>query len=171
MSRANLGPSPRALSCFLMFLQHWSGAVTCPASHDGVSVKRLMRADRDPRRSSHFCRLLCKTSHPAGVDPDHFPAFGTEELRENGTTPYRRRRSAMPNNGDVPSDRRIALRSQRNPDYWADLAACFKTAPSGTTLSTTNLHSAISSFRARATTMILRTRRPVDPTRSRNQQT
>jgi hypothetical protein len=23
----------------LMLLQHWSGAVMCPASHDGVSVK------------------------------------------------------------------------------------------------------------------------------------
>ena len=141
------------------------GAAMCSASHDGISVKS------DPRRSSHFCRLPCKTSHPAGVDPNHCPAFGTGELQENGTTLYRRRRSAMPNNGDVPSDRWTALRSQRNPDCWFDQAAGFKTAPSGTTPSMTNLHSAISSFRARATTMILRTRGPVDPTRSRNQQT
>ena len=109
-----------------------------------------MWADGDPRRSSHFCRLPCKTSHPAGVDPNHCPAFGTGELQENGTTLYRRRRSAMPNNGDVPSDRWTALRSQRNPDCWVDQAAVLKTAPSGTTPSMTNLHSAISSFRARA---------------------
>ena len=44
-------------------------------------------------------------------------------------------------------------------------------APSGTTPSMTNRHSAISSFRARATTIIFRARRPVDPTRSRNQRT
>src|SRR5580658_1160031 len=141
------------------------------ASHDGISRQELMWADGDPRRSSHFCRLPCKTSHPAGVDPNHCPAFGTGELQEDGTTLYRRRRSAMPNNGDVPSDRWTALRSQRNPDCCVDQAEGFKTAPSGTTPSMTNLHNAISSFRARATTMILRTRRPVDPTRSRNQQT
>ena len=133
--------------------------------------QELMWADRDPRRSSHFCRLPCKTSHPAGVDPNHCPAFGTGKLQENDTTLYRRRRSAMPNNGDVPSDRWIALRSQRDPDFSFDQAAGFKTAPSGTTPSMTNLHSAISSFRASATTMILRIRGPVDPTRSRNQQT
>jgi hypothetical protein len=154
----------------LTFLRS-SGAVMYSASHDGISRQELMWADGDPRRSSHFCRLPCKTSHPAGVDPNHCPAFGTGELQENGTTLYRRRRSAMPNNGDVPSDRWTALRSQRNPDCWVDQAAVLKTAPSGTTPSMTNLHSAISSFRARATTMILRTRGPVDPTRSRNQQT
>jgi hypothetical protein len=38
------------------------------------------------------------------------------ESSKNGTTLCRRRRSAMPNNGAVPSDRRTALRSQRNPD-------------------------------------------------------
>src|SRR5689334_11105820 len=27
-----------------------------------------------------------QTSHPAGVDPNHCPAFGTGELQENGTT-------------------------------------------------------------------------------------
>jgi len=103
--------------------------------------------------------------------PATVPHSGRGELQENGTTLCRRRCSAMPNNGDVSSDHRTALRAQRRPDWRADQAAGFKTAPSGTTPSMTNLHSAISSFRAKATTMILRTRRPVDPTRSRNQQT
>jgi len=129
-----------------------------------------MWADRDPRRSSHFCRLPCKPHIRRELIPTTVPHSGREELQENGTTLYRRRRSAMPNNGDVPSDRRTALRAQRNPDCWAGQAAGLKTAPSGNTPSMTNLHSAISSFRARATTMILRTRGPVDPTRSRNQQ-
>src|SRR5271156_1995412 len=142
-----------------------------PASHDGISVKSCFGQTVIQGGALISAGFPAKTSHPAGVDPNHCPAFGTGELQENGTTLYRRRRSAMPNNGDVPSDRRTALRSQRNPDCRVDQAAGFKTAPSGNTPSMTNLHSAISSFRARATTMILRTRRPVDPTRSRNQQT
>ena len=52
-----------------------------------------------------------QTSHPAGVDANHCPAFGTGELQENGTTLCKRRRSAMPNNGDVPLDWRAAPRS------------------------------------------------------------
>ena len=47
----------------------------------------------------------------------------------------------------------------------------FITAPSGTTPSVTNRHSATKSLRANATTITFRTRRPVVPTRSRNQQT
>ena len=121
--------------------------------------------------TSHFCRLPCKPHIRRELIPTTVPHSGTGELQENGTTLCRRHRSAMPNNGDVPSDRRTALPSQRKPDCRADQVAGFKTAPSGTTPSVTNLHSAISSFRASATTMILRTRRPVDPTRSRNQRT
>src|SRR5271157_5848390 len=30
-------------------MQHWSGAVTCPASHDGVSVKSDVMANRSDR--------------------------------------------------------------------------------------------------------------------------
>jgi hypothetical protein len=51
-----------------------------------------------------------------GVDPNHCPAFGNGRLRENGATLRRRRRSARPNNGAVPSDRRTALPSQHDPD-------------------------------------------------------
>ena len=47
----------------------------------------------------------------------------------------------------------------------------FVTAPSGITPSMTNRHKAIRSLRASATTMTLRRRRPVEPTRSRNQTT
>src|ERR1039457_2165520 len=144
---------------------------SCIRPHMMVSPSRADVARPQSKAELSFLQASLQTSHPAGVDPNHCPAFGTGELQENGTTLYRRRRSAMPNNGDVPSDRRTALRSQRNPDCWADQAAGFKTAPPSNTPSMTNLHSAISSFRARATTMILRTRRPVDPTRSRNQQT
>src|SRR5580704_3035916 len=42
----------------------------------------------------------------------------------------------------------------------------FITAPSGITPSMTNRHRAISSLRARATTITLRIRRPVEPTSS-----
>jgi len=85
-----------------------------------VLRQALIWADRDPRWGSHHCRLSLQTSHPAGVDPNHCPAFGTGELQENGTTLCKRRRSAMPNNGDVPSDWRAAPRSQRRPDCGGD---------------------------------------------------
>ena len=148
--------------------QAWS-VQPCVRPHMMVSPSRADEAR--PRWSSHFCRLPCKPHIRRELIPTTVPHSGMGELQENGTTLCEPRRSAMPNNGDVPSDRWTALRSQRNPDCWVDQAAGFKTAPSGTTPSMTNLHSAISSFRARATTMILRTRGPVDPTRSRNQQT
>src|SRR5580704_508966 len=63
-----------------------------------------MWAIRDPRRSSHFCRLPCKPHIRRELIPTTFPHSGTGELQENGTTLCRRRRSAMPNNGAVPSD-------------------------------------------------------------------
>ena len=88
------------------------GAAMCSASHDGISVWAI----RDPRWSSHFCRLPCKPHIRRELIPTTFPHSGTGELQENGTSLCRRRRSAMPNNGAVPSDRRTALRSQRNPD-------------------------------------------------------
>jgi len=100
-------------------LQHWS-VRPCVRPHMMVSPSSADWADRDPRRGSHHCRLSLQTSHPAGVDPNHCPAFGTGELQENGTTLCKRRRSAMPNNGDVPSDWRAAPHSQRRPDCGAD---------------------------------------------------
>jgi hypothetical protein len=58
---------------------------------------------------------------------------------------------------DIPSGRGwLNLRH----GFWKGRSSIFSTAPSGNTPSMTNLHSAISSFRARAATMILRTRRP-----------
>jgi hypothetical protein len=104
---------------FLERLQHWS-VQPCVRPHMMVSPSSADWADRDPRRGSHHCRLSLQTSHPAGVDPNHCPAFGTGELQENGTTLCKRRRSAMPNNGDVPSDWRAAPHSQRRPDCGAD---------------------------------------------------
>ena len=145
---------------------------SCVRPHMMVSPSR---ADLGRSRSKVVLSFLqgfpCKPHIRRELIPATVPHSGRGELQENGTTLCRRRCSAMPNNGDVSSDHRTALRAQRRPDWRADQAAGFKTAPSGTTPSMTNLHSAISSFRAKATTMILRTRRPVDPTRSRNQQT
>ena len=88
------------------------GAAMCSASQ--YLRQELIWADRDPRRSSHFCRLPCKPHIRRELIPTTVPHSGTGELQENGTTLCRRHRSAMPNNGDVPSDRRTALRSQRN---------------------------------------------------------
>jgi hypothetical protein len=102
----------------------WTVPAVLSAKRSGAVMysarQALIWADRDPRRGSHHCRLSLQTSHPAGVDPNHCPAFGTGELQENGTTLCKRRRSAMPNNGDVPSDWRAALRSQRRPECGAD---------------------------------------------------
>src|SRR5215469_17540793 len=106
-----------------------------------------------------------------GVGPDHCPAFGT------GRAPRERHHSLKTAPWRHAGQRRRPLGSLDcsafavQPGLLADQAAGFKTAPSGNTPSMTNLHSAMSSFRARATTIILRTRRPVAPTRSRNQQT
>src|SRR4029077_18256578 len=115
----------------------------------------LIWIDRDPRRGSRFCRLPLQTSHPVGIDPSHCPAFGT------GRAPRERHHSiltALWRHAELTAlwrhaeQRRRSLGSpdrsawQRSPDCGIDQAADFKTAPSGTTPSTTNLHSAISSF-------------------------
>ena len=101
----------------IVLRQKWSrGQVEARLDGSEYLRQELMWAIRDPRRSSHFCRLPCKPHIRRELIPTTFPHSGTGELQENGTTLCRRRRSAMPNNGAVPSDRRTALRSQRNPD-------------------------------------------------------
>src|ERR1700727_2932702 len=45
-------------------LQHWSGAVTCPASHDAFSVNGFLPTTI--RGELSCCRASLLTSHPAG---------------------------------------------------------------------------------------------------------
>jgi hypothetical protein len=84
------------------------GAAMCSASHDGFSVK-----GREGQQNVIQGGALIPAGFPAKphirweLIPSHCPAFGTGELQENGTTLCRRRRSATPNNGDVPSDHRL----------------------------------------------------------------
>lgn len=59
------------------------GAVICPASHDDSSVKDFSSAIRG---GALVPADFLRTSHPAGIFPDHCPSFGTGELQENGTT-------------------------------------------------------------------------------------
>jgi hypothetical protein len=112
-----------------------------------------------------------QTSHPAGRRPHHGPAFGTGELQEGGTTLFDGgfmpgRTTATPPWIRVPAPLYSAgLIRKVNQD------AGFMTAPSGTTPWVANRHKAIRSRRAIATTMTLRMRFPVPPTRSRNQMT
>jgi hypothetical protein len=76
-----------------------SGAVMCPASHEGVFYKLFfhrgipqMRERRGAVPSSSKAELSLRqgtslqTSHPAGGYPHHDPAFGMRELQEGGTT-------------------------------------------------------------------------------------
>ena len=86
---------------------------------------------------------------------------------------FRRRLSARPDNGDAPLDR--CARAASGPGLiqvaTINQDTGFITAPSGTTPWVANRHKAIRSRRAIATTMTLRMRFPVPPTRSRNQMT
>jgi hypothetical protein len=82
-----------------------------------------------------------------------------------------RRGCASPDNGDAPSDRSGQARRSAAPADVASQAAGSSAAPSGMTPRVANLHSAIRSFRASATTMTLRRRRAAPPRRSRNQPT
>src|SRR5262245_50526029 len=110
------------------------GAAMCPASHDGFSVK-----GREEQQNVIQGGALIPAGFPAKphirweLIPSHCPAFGTGELQENGTTLCRRRRSATPNNGDVPSDHRL-LGTRSASRIGTDQVAGFKTAPWATTI-------------------------------------
>jgi len=87
----------------------------------------------------------------------------TPPLCEDGGRAPRRTTATFPRSpGPLHWQRRLVSGSQ---------IAGFMVAPSGATPSITNRHKAISSLRARATTITLRTRRPVEPMRLRNQVT
>ena len=112
-----------------------------------------------------------QTSHPAGRCPDHGPAFGTGELQEDGTTLLDGGFRARPDNGDAPLDRFARACCSPGLIRNDNQGTGFSTAPSGTTPWVAYRHKAIRSRRAIATTMTLRMRFPVPPTRSRNQMT
>ena len=86
-------------------MQHWSGAVMCPASHDGVSVKSECWRTVIQGGALNSAGFPAKPHIRRELIPTIVPHSGTGELQENGTTLYKRRLSATPNNGDVPSDR------------------------------------------------------------------
>jgi hypothetical protein len=147
------------------------GAAMCSASHDGFSVK-----GREGQENVIQGGALIPAGFPAKphirweLIPTTVPHSGRESSKRtaplcvDGAAAPRRTTATFPRITGC-----LALAAQAGLE--TDQVAGFKTAPSGTTPSVTNRHSAISSFLARATTMTLRTRRPVDPTRSRNQQT
>ena len=126
-----------------------------------------------PRRSSHHKQgTSLQTSHPAGRRPHHGPAFGTGELQEGGNHSIRRRLTRQAGQRRRPLGSVCPCRSTaRVPIRKVNQATGFITAPSGTTPWVANRHKAIRSRRAIATTMTLRMRFPVPPTRSRNQMT
>jgi hypothetical protein len=74
-----------------------STAIMCPASHEGILVKRYFIAKFSNVECSGMVSIIqgralilagssLPTSHPAGRCPHHCPAFGTGELQEGGTT-------------------------------------------------------------------------------------
>ena len=145
------------------------GAAMCPTSHDDSSVNSFS-ADAI-RGELSFPQGIPANLTSGGITiPATVPHSGRESFE--GTTPLCEdgaRRHA--------GHRRRSLGS-RDCNAVAVLSGSadgqtegFITAPSGITPSMTNRHRAISSLRARATTITLRRRRPVEPTRSRNQAT
>ena len=142
-----------------------------PASHDGFSVKCRLEETAIQGGALISAGFPCKPHIRRELIPATVPHSGRGELQENGTTLYKRRDAPCRTTVTFPRIAGLFRVGSAGRTPGTDQAAGFRTAPSGATPSVTNRHSAISSFRARATTMILRTRRPVGPTRSRNQQT
>src|SRR3954471_21637095 len=124
-------------------------AATCPAGGD-----RLPLASRiaDPRNL---------TSGRTFLGPDHHPAYaGGGGHRSDGNPLVRRRPGALRTTGHTSSP---PARPRRRPGQ------PLSTAPSGTRPASRQRHSASSSLRARATTMI-RLIRPVRPPPRRTNQ-
>lgn len=145
-----------------------SGTFMCPASHDEAPVNGFVLVIRGELSS---CRPVCEPHIRRDPDPNHCLAYETGELQRNATNSVKTAPRRHAGQQRCSLGHRAAMPSQYCPissDCYAD---GFMIAPSGTTPSTTNRHRAISSLRARATTITLRTRRPVEPVRSRNQAT
>ena len=82
----------------LTLVQHWSGAVTCPASHEGFSVKSRVRVQVGALLLQAF---RCKP-HIRQDDVPPLSFIRTKELQAGGTTLFERRLSAKPDNGAAP---------------------------------------------------------------------
>ena len=180
---ARLENGPLLARCFCSVLIR-SLAPICPASHEGVPRRAIsssaspscLRAVAHfnflPRRSSRHRRALpCKPHIRRDDVPTTVPHSGRESSRRTAplysTAAFAPgRTTATPPWIRVPAQLYSAgLIRKVNQDTG------FSTAPSGTTPWVANRHKAIRSRRAIATTMTLRMRFPVPPTRSRNQMT
>ena len=157
------------------------GAAMCPASHEG-ELRKLISSRFlscvSAWRGSVFvqggalvtagCSL--QTSHPAGEYPTTIPHSGRES--SNRAAPlYRTALSHQAGQRRHPLGSACPCCSAVRAQLLGDQPAGFTIAPSGTTPCVANRHKAIRSRRAIATTITLRMRRPVPPTRSRNQLT
>lgn len=154
----------------VFFVLRRSVAFICPASHDDFSVNSLFPISVSEANSLSADPCL-QTSHPAGQRSQPLSRF------RDWRAPKERHHSVK-TAFVVP--RRTTATFPRSPGYYAvaeqpDLieryAAGFMVAPCGTTPSVTNRQRAISSFRASATIITFRMRRPVWPVLSRNQVT
>ena len=68
----------------------------------------MSKAELSSRRAS------LQTSHPAGLYPDHGPAFGTGELQGGRHHSVKTGQSGpTPNNGDAPLDQVVGLPLER----------------------------------------------------------
>lgn len=144
--------------------------VVCPASHDDFSVNRLFSI-LVPEANSLSADACLQTSHPAGTWSQPLSRFrdwrAPKERHHSVKTAFivpRRTTATFPR-----SPGGYALAEQ--PDLVDLYAAGFIVTPCGTTPSVTNRQRAISSFRASATIITFRMRRPVWPVLSRNQVT
>ena len=139
--------------------------------HDGMLVQVGMTITRGARYGTR--KLRAATLYSVGPqDPDH-----DAHMRIGGEAPRRQAHSAQRHESQgfggspppriVIGDPQRSRRSSRNccqAQRWLDEGNAARQAgrmatPSGTTPSRTNRHSAISSFRASATIMVLRTLR------------
>ncbi len=88
---------PRGKSFFRRF-SRGSGAVICPASHEGFSVKSRVRVQVGALLLQAF---RCKP-HIRQDDVPPLSFIRTKELQAGGTTLFERRLSAKPDNGAAP---------------------------------------------------------------------
>ena len=125
-----------------------------------------------PRRSSRHSRALpCKPHIRRDDVPTTVPHSGRESSRRAAPL-YKTALSCQAGQRRRPLGSVCPCRSTaRVPIRKVNQARGFITAPSGTTPWVAYRHKAIRSRRAIATTMTLRMRFPVPPTRSRNQMT
>ena len=172
--------------CKVWVADYGAGSIAsmCPASHEGIRVKLFHRGLLHVYSS--WLRISLQSKAELSSQAGHFPA----NLTSGGTTSPPRSRIR---DGRAPGERQPLCetaayapgRTTATPPWIrvpvplngagsireVNQDTGFITAPSGTLPWVTNRHKAIRSRRAIATTMTLRMRFPVPPTRSRNQMT